>query len=136
MAHVFPDYEEIPHIADLQIIAYGKTMKDLFIHAAEGMFTVIGATGDDCIRESKIIELKADDIETLLVGFLEELLFFLEAGWLGKVKELNISRFKLSGNIQLLRLKTKNKEIKAVTYHDMKIFQEKGVFQTKITFDV
>ena len=41
MAHVFLDYEEIPHIADLQIIAYGKTMKDL-IHAAEGMFTVIG----------------------------------------------------------------------------------------------
>lgn len=136
MAHVFPDYEEIPHIADLQIIAYGKTIKDLFIHAAEGMFAVIGATGDDCTREFKIIDLKANDIETLLVGFLEELLLFSEAGWLGMVKEMNISRFKLSGKIQLLRLKAKNKEIKAVTYHEMNIYQENGVFQTKITFDV
>ena len=136
MVHDCPGYEEIPHTADLQIIAYGKSMKELFIHAAEGMFTAIGATGDDYNNEFKTIELKANDLETLLVDFLEELLFLTEAGWLGKVNELNISPSNLSGKIQLFGLKEKIKEIKAVTYHDMNIFQKNGVFQTKITFDV
>lgn len=136
MAHDYPEYEEIPHTADLQIIAYGKSMEELFIHAAKGMFFAIGATGDDYIKEFKKIELKANDLETLLIDFLEELLFLTEAGWLGKVNELKISQFKLSGKIHLCKLGTKIKEIKAVTYHDMNIFQKNGFFQTKITFDV
>ena len=136
MAHDFPEYEEIPHTADLQIIAYGKSVEDLFINAAKGMFNAAGAVGDNLSCEIRRIELKANDLETLLVSFLEELLFLSEAGWLSEVQELNIFQTNLSGEIHYFKIKAINKEIKAVTYHDMNISQEDGVFQTKITFDV
>ena len=136
MAHDYPEYEEIPHTADLQIIAYGNSMEDLFINAAKGMYNAAGAVRESLSKGLRRIELKANDLETLLVSFLEELLFSTEEGWLGDVQELNISQANLSGKIHFFKLKAIKKEIKAVTYHEMNISQKNGVFQTKVTFDV
>jgi SHS2 domain-containing protein len=132
----YPEFEEIAHTADLQIIAYGTTLEELFTNAGKGMYQVIGALPGGVSKKSASISFKENDHESLLIAYLQELLFLADHGSMALEPRLNISLTELSGIIPLYSLLSINTEIKAVTYHEMEIFKEKGVFRTKITFDV
>lgn len=129
-------YEEIPQTADLKIIAYGKSLVELFINAGEGMYQIAGAAMGSFENDKKSILIKGNDFEILLVSYLEELLYLADHGLITFEPELNISHTKLMGTLPLYSLKSMNKEIKAVTYHDLDIQNVSGIFQTKIVFDV
>jgi SHS2 domain-containing protein len=132
----YPKFKEIAHTADLQIIAYGKSLEELFSNSGEGMYHVAGAVCGRKKEESKHIFLKGNDPETLLIGYLEELLRFIDHHLMTRSPRLNISLTDLSGEIPLYSLVGMKNEIKAVTYHEMEVTKEKGIFRTKITFDV
>jgi SHS2 domain-containing protein len=136
MALHYPKYEEIPHTADLKIIAYGSSMENLFIHAADGMYNAARAVGDHVSRGYKCIELMAIDPETLLISFLEELLFLMEEGWFCSVQKMDINNTCFSSEVELFNLISVEKDIKAVTFHQVNIFHKDGKFQTILTFDV
>jgi SHS2 domain-containing protein len=132
----YPEFEEIAHTADFQIIAYGTTLEELFTNAGKGMYQVIGALPGGVSKKSTSISFKENDHESLLIAYLQELLFLADHGSMALEPRLNISLTELSGIIPLYSLLSINTEIKAVTYHEMEIYKEKGVFRTKITFDV
>ena len=73
------EFEIIEHTADVGIIAYGKNKKEVFINAAKGMFDIITGgnktlKGDFC----DIIRVEADNLESLLFAWLNELLYISE----------------------------------------------------------
>lgn len=136
MAEEYCEFEEISHTADLQIIAYGKTLEELFINAGIGMYHLVNAEPGEFRKKSKRISFKENDHETLLIAYLEELLFLSDSCLMGVGPKLNIFLTYLSGEIPLYSLKSIKSEIKAVTYHEMEIVNEEGVYRTKITFDV
>ena len=63
-------YELIDHTADVAIKAYGKTLSEAFENAAKGMFDIITDNSEVESTGQYNIELKASDLEQLLVDFL------------------------------------------------------------------
>lgn len=135
-------YEVIPHTADIGIRAYGKDLRELFKNTAYGMFDIIadldGLTGS--VTQS--IEVKASNKEELLVAWLGELLYNFYTKQIiffdFDIEELNETHLKAKASGRHIgenrnRLKT---EIKAVTYHELKIEEKQGNFSATVIFDV
>ncbi len=135
-------YDIIDHTADVGIKAYGKTLSEAFQNAGYGMFDII-TDGSEIENTGQYdIELKADDLEQLLVDFLSELLFLNSAKSLvfGFFKvSLDEKRKKLSANVfgeKFVFSKHKiGEEIKAVTYHMLEIKKNKK-YTVQVLFDI
>ena len=140
-------YEIIEHTADVGLKANGATLKELFENAARGMFEIISGTkvnkGKAGQRYKKIeIKRRVEDLEELLVNWLSELLYIFnkEEILLNSFKILELNNKVLIGNSSGKRIDLANAslqtEIKAVTFHDLKIKKDKNGFSCKIIFDV
>ena len=132
----FPDFEEIPHKADAALIIYGLSLPEIFSHAVLGMYHIMGIIGKNQRKVEDRIVLQASDPETMLVTFLTELLFLAETGIKVEVFELNMNRNSLNAKIYKTHVSSIAKEIKAVTFNEMRIIEKDDVYQTKIVFDI
>ncbi len=137
-------YEIIEHTADVGIKANGTTLKELFENAAKGMFGVIGGKPHPEAKIKKKIEIKkeVETLEELLVAWLSELLYIFNKEEIlfssFNILELNNNRIvgEAKGAKIDLSKGTVQTEIKAVTFHDLKIEEWKNGFNCKIIFDV
>ena len=134
-------FEIIDHTADVAIAAYGADLKKAFANAALGMFSII--TDLDIVNERVIrdVEVTSEDMKDLLVSWLNELLFVCEVDKIlfkrFDISELSDTRMlaKCYGEkINLKRHKIKA-EIKAATYHMLKIEEGNGV-RVQVLFDI
>jgi SHS2 domain-containing protein len=133
-----PAFEEIEHTADWALQVSGADFSALLQNAAQGMLKLIHAEAGTGPGEKKVIRLQASDPESLLVTWLEELLFFIE------VHNVTFTSFdvqadgytQLTAVVNEVPLQRVEKEIKAVTYHNLKIQKNQGGFTTTIVFDV
>ena len=132
----FPDFEEIPHKADAALIIYGLSLPEVFSHAVLGMYHIMGIIGKNQRKVEDRIVLQTSDSETMLVAFLTELLFLAETGIKVEVIELNMNRSILNAKIYKTPVSSIIKEIKAVTFNEMKIIKKDDIYQTKIVFDI
>jgi SHS2 domain-containing protein len=117
-------------------------LAELFSNAARGMFAVIAAP--DTIRTSKelLVRIEAENLENLLVNWLSELLY------LSATRGVLLVRFKISDidqhhivadvfgePIDQSRHELYT-EIKAVTYHDLKVVESNQMWTAKVLFDI
>jgi len=86
----------------------------------------------------KHIELAAIDKETLLVAWLEELLFNIETNDVNYtgIEVHQVKNGQLRASVRETPLAEMNKEIKAVTFYDLKIEATDEGFTTTLVFDV
>lgn len=132
-------YEEIEHTADVGIRAYGRTLDELFANAAEGMFSLIADL--PAVKPVGEIEVRltADDIPTLLLRWLTELLYVHETERLlfsssdSKVVGTSIVGHARGEPIDKRRHELKL-AIKAVTRHRLTVDPEKGI--AEVIFDI
>jgi len=82
------------------------------------------------------IALQASDHESLLVSYLTELLFLAENNLKIEIIELKIEDFLLNMKILKASAAKIDKEIKAVTFNEMKIIKKNGIYQAKVVFDL
>lgn len=129
-------FEEIEHTADAALHVWGRTLPEMFRQAALGIYTLAGVQVEDALPVQRSIHLQADDLETLLVNFLSELLFYLDEGFLFQVVELQINQNQLDGKLSGKHISRLQKEIKAVTFHQMHIVRSDNCFQTDIVLDI
>lgn len=124
------------------IKVWGKTKKELFTNAAEGMFDLI--VDKKAVAAKKKIEfnLKAPDLKELFVSWLRELLYQYSAKGLvfkkiaiSDLTDTQISAEAIGEKIDLKRHIFKN-DLKAVTYHGLEIKKTKAGWQTQVIFDV
>jgi len=139
------EFEIIDHTADIGIVAYGKTKREVFINAAKGMFEIIAGENRD-LKENfyaKII-LEAKSLEDLLIAWLNELLYISEVKLVilnkFKIKELSDGQIKAEvGGTKINHLSVRIKrEVKAVTYHRLEIKkdEESGLWSAQVIFDI
>ena len=131
-------FEEVAHTADIAIRVWGKDLADLFANAASGMTWRLadpGKVGRDVARK---IELDAYDVETLLVSWLEELLYLAEEAHyvfvafdMHQVTRTHLRAVARGGVVEQLR-----GSIKAVTFNDLAVVRTKIGYETTIVFDV
>ncbi len=135
-------YEEIPHTADVAIRAYGKDLRELFSNAAFGMFDIIADLSGLKKTVSIDVNLEAPSCEELLISWLDELLYsFYTKGIIFfefDIVDIADTRISAHAHGRLVgenrnRLKT---EIKAATYHDLKIEEKQDGYSVEIVFDV
>lgn len=135
-------YKLIDHTADFGIEVTGNDQKDLFVNAALAMFDLI-ANPSPLVGKSEFdLHVQGSDRCDLMVNWLRELLYL----WNGKevlikaVDILSISEKTLTASLQHDRFdpdihELKN-EIKAVTYHQIKVEQNPEGWKATVIFDV
>jgi SHS2 domain-containing protein len=135
-------YELIEHTADVGVKAYGKTLSEAFENAAKAMFDLITDTSEVESTGQYNIELKASDLEQLLVDFLSELLYLHSANNLvfGFFKlDIDENKKSLKGTFYGEKFNiSKHKagaEIKAVTYHMLEVKKTKPC-SVQVLFDI
>ncbi|MCM8787515.1 MAG: archease [Candidatus Omnitrophica bacterium] len=131
-------YKTLEHTADVGIKVFGKTIKELFKNSAFALFDFLIDVKVKAIKKKKI-KLSAQNLEDLLVGWLNELIFLFFTYQFVPIKYLiSIRQNKLEAEIYGQNLKNVkvNTEIKAATYHNLKIKKNKEGFEANIIFDV
>jgi len=143
---------------DIGLRAFGKSLKEAFINAASGMYSLI--TNLDMVKEEKPlhISVESDSIEGLLVSWLNELIFHFDAyGFIGK--GITIGEFTPSltlpprgeglggGEICSLKASLSGEDfdperherkllVKAATYHMLRIERTDDVWEIDVIFDI
>ena len=135
------EFEILNHTADVGIIAYGSDMNEAFANAAKGMFSLITELGDVEEVMHRDIELNAPDQESLLVEWLNELIYIFDA------ENLLFKRFDITqlSNTHLKARSYGHKVdsskhklklgVKAATYHMLKIDKSDGS-KVQVLFDI
>lgn len=135
------DFEIFDHTADVGIIAYGADLKQAFANAAMGLFSLITELDDVEEVIHRDMELAASDEESLLVAWLNELVYrFDTEGIIFKrfdITQLNNTHLKARGygeKVDSSRHKLKT-GVKAATYHMLKVEKNDG-FRVQVLFDI
>lgn len=135
-------YTLLSHTADLGMIVKGDSYKELFKHAGAAMMNILIKGNSPSINKITNITINGSDLPDLLVKWLSEILYLFEGERL-VVTEINIESMSYS-NISAT-LKTVEfdfryhevlREIKAVTYHQIDVREEKGVWTARVIFDL
>jgi len=135
------EFEILDHTADVGIIAYGTDLKQAFANAAKGLFSLITGLGDVDEALHRDIELTAADEESLLVDWLNELVYYFDAeGILFKrfdITELNNRHLKARGYGEKADSAKHELKmgVKAATYHMLKIEKNNG-YRVQVLFDI
>ncbi len=135
----FTDFEEVEHTADWALRVRGRDFRELLVNAARGMSRLLVpdlmATPID---EERRFELDAFDAESLLVEWLSELAYWAEEDML-VFREFDLRRVTpshLEAVVRGGRAPNLQKQIKAVTYHNLKISETDDGLETTVVFDV
>ncbi len=135
-------FELRDHTADLALYVWGVSLPDLFLAAGDGLYESIGQVETDGDGEAVRLRFEAIDHVSLLQDFLSELLFRFETRG-ERVVDMTIESLddramvvrgcsrKVSISDSIL-----DREVKAVTYHDLEIVEADGRFEVTIVLDI
>jgi SHS2 domain-containing protein len=135
-------YRLITHTADLGMEVRGKALPDLFVQAGWAFFDIMMEARRIDLKQESVIKVTAPDREALLVAWLGELLYLFETQHLvfGKflIQSMTSQSLQVSGWGELFDLKKHHLKstLKAVTYHQLRIWEEKGVWRARVIFDL
>jgi len=132
----FSGFKEVPHKADIALDVFAPNLPAMFINAAMGLYHIMGIRKGTADLEGLHISLDEVDVEGLLVAFLSELLYHVEAGHAGEQFQLTIRENHLEADLDLAPVLSRQREIKAVTYHELNIVEENGTFRARLVFDL
>jgi SHS2 domain-containing protein len=135
-------FEVLDHTADIGLIVYGENLKALFENAGEAFFHLITDLRKVRRRTERRIEIGRESLERLMVDWLAELLYLHE------VENLLFKGFKVESiGEEGLKAVAKGEpfqegvhviktQVKAVTYHQITVREENGVWRAQIIFDL
>ncbi|MBN2462248.1 MAG: archease [Dehalococcoidia bacterium] len=135
-------FEVIDHTADIGIVAFGADIKQVFTNAALGLFTLMADPDDFKEDIERELKLSAEDVEVLLVEWLNELIYIFDVEHIFfirfEVDELTSTQIKarcFGEKVKISQHKLK-REIKAATYHMLKINKEDVGYKVQVIFDI
>jgi SHS2 domain-containing protein len=140
-------YEIFEHTADMGIRARAGSLDDLFVDAAKGLFSIMVANLDQVRAVEEVtFQVEGDDLEGLLHGWLGELLYTFSA------RRLALAEFRvridghpplfsgLSGTARGEPIDPSRHEIdvevKAITWHALKVENHAGEWLAEVIVDV
>ncbi|MGB9612816.1 MAG: archease [Candidatus Margulisiibacteriota bacterium] len=131
-------FKPIEHPSDVGIIAYGKNLKEIFENAAYGMFSLMADLDKVEPKQSLKIKVEAEDQESLLVNWLNELIFNEDAKKMifkdFKITKLTDRELEAEVRGEKINLDVHDlyRPVKAATYNQLEIRENCA----KIIFDV
>jgi SHS2 domain-containing protein len=137
-------FKFLPHTADVKIVVEEKSLEKAFITSALALKEVIIDKIKINSKIKKEIRVEGKDKEALLLEFLQEFLYLVDAKdfILSKISSLTIKKDKKDLKLNAvvmgdnsLNYKFTN-EVKAVTYNDMFVKEEKNKTTIQFVLDV
>ena len=134
-------YRFIDHTADVGILVNAPTVEVLFEAAALALTELITSVDGLTPRIKRRFRLQEEEIETLFVSWLQELLYILDTEGLifGRFR-VNMQGFRLEATAwgepfdpEVHPVKT---EIKAVTYHQLEVAEIDGGWEARVIVDL
>ena len=135
-------FDIVEHTADTGIVAYGADMREAFANAAYGMFSLMADLEQVREETSRYIEAEAGDRESLVVSWLNELLYMFDVERIVfnrfDVLELTNTRLKADAYGEKVNASRHDLRsgVKAATYHMLKVSEDRGRCRILVIFDV
>jgi SHS2 domain-containing protein len=135
-------YEVFEHTADVGLHAYGSTLPELFIHAAQGMESLMVAPERVQVQVSREIVVEGHDNISLLIAWLNELIFLFDTEYLlfrqFQIDALTETQLKAraSGEPYDAQRHDLSSAIKAVTWHEASVERMEDGCKARIIFDI
>jgi SHS2 domain-containing protein len=135
-------YEVFEHTADIGLRVRAPDLNALFAEAGRGLFSLIVENLDEVQPQQELtVRLAGEDRELLLFDWLNELLFQFDA------HHLVFSRFQVAVDEGGLTATVAGEpvdparhrldhEVKAITYHGLKVAQEPGGWVAEVIVDI
>jgi SHS2 domain-containing protein len=134
-------YRILEHTADMGIEAAGETLDELLVQAARGMMEII--SGAEALpKEERTVEITAGESGELLVNWLNEILFlfdsrgFLPAEFIIEQATENRIRARIIGEPFDPERHPVDREIKAATYHQLKLEHREEGWLAQVYLDL
>lgn len=133
-----PKYEFLEHTADIKIRVLGDTLNQIFENAVLAVSKYLAGNKKVLSKKGKVIEVKGEDMESLLYNFIDELLYLIDAESFIPVKAEVLIR----GNnlkAEIYGDSTRNyslDHIKSATYAEMSIKKLKSGWEAIFVLDV
>lgn len=138
-------YKFIEHTGDIGIRAYGETLQELFVNAAQGLFEAIADLSTVGMSTQTEIEVISESLEDLMVTWLDELnfrheieeIFFREV----EIREISQAPCKIValayGEPVDFAKHAVYTEIKSITYHQLSVEQTSdNQWLAQVIFDI
>ena len=137
-------YQVFEHTADVGLRVEAESLEQLLVEAARGAFSLV-VENPDAIepRQTVTIDLEAEDATGLFVDWLRELIYRFET------EHLLLSDFQVQLFDDNRRLHAEcrgepadwnrhlpDNELKAVTYHDLRVEQTANGWVAEVIFDI
>ncbi len=135
-------YRVVDTTADIGVEAWGKDLKELFEETARGLLSLMADTEKVRVKEQIEWETEGIDAEDTLISMLNDIIYLHETKRMVfkdvQVKEIDEKRvrFALKGERIDPERHTLNTEVKAATYHNIRIERKEDGFKTRVIFDL
>lgn len=135
-------FEFVDHTGDLGIRVFGKSLSDLFHHAAEALFHVITDPETILPKETRKIAVAGHGPEELLISWLNEFIYLFDTrGLLFREYEFIFLNEKSLEALVRGEPYDENRHpikttVKSATYHQLQIRQEKGEWEAQVILDL
>ena len=122
-------YEQFEHTADVGIRTWGDDIEEAFSEAAKGLYSIMTDLDKVDYKIEEEIEINEDNLETLLVKFLSELIYLFEVksylfcDFDVNIKENEEIELKVIAKGEEMDLDKHEMDtaVKGVSYHDIKV---------------
>ncbi len=131
-------FEEIDHTADRAFRVSGRDMAGLLENAARAMRALDGARTANAAPKMREVEVKGIDRESLLVNWLNEILYIEQAHRLTceQFHIYELGDYHLHARVEIRKCDRSHTQIKAVTFHNLRIRQIPEGLEAEVVVDV
>jgi len=134
--------ETLDHVADVGLLARADSAAELFEALAEGLVDLICSRRHVRASRRRRIEVQAEDREALAVDFLSQVLWVLQTERFA-VAAVRVSSIcdhsvtaELTGEPLDLQRHEIDTEVKAVTYHQLLVSQDRDGWTGRVILDI
>jgi SHS2 domain-containing protein len=130
-------FEELSHTADWSVRVWARDLSSLFAESARAMNALAGTGTAQGPRLKRTFRSEGPDVESLLVAFLSELVYYQEQENLAfDMFDIQLRDRQISVTMEGAQITAIDKAIKAVTYHNLEVEETARGVEAVIVFDV
>ncbi len=134
------NFEILEHRGDLKIKVFGRSLKEVFRNSMIAMVESMMPEVDFSFKKTfrRKIKIKSFDLDSLLIDFLNEILYLIEVNKevYKKIEFLKFEKYEIEAVLYGKKVKRFGLGIKAVTYHNLEIKKIKNNWYATILFDI
>ena len=135
-------FELRDHTADIALFVWGDSLESLFRAAAHGLYATVGQLSSFGESMRDTLRFEAADAESLLHDFLAELLFRMEIRGV-LLSDFDFARLddtQLVAAVSIFEIDQESsvfdREVKAITYHDLRIVERGNRYEVTLILDI